>query len=381
MKNWIIAILIVAGGAFAFRQWQSGKPVSEAERLNQRQTTALVEPRDINFAVSVAGEISPAEQVSVRPEVNGKIATLPVDIGDKVAKGEILLTLDDRNIQIEIEQRNTEIASAKLQLDQAKRNFERDQRLFEENLISKEEFENSKTTYDLALNSIQRTEKALELAKDNLLKTKIRAPFDCTVLTRPVSAGQAVSGSGGFNSGTEVLTIADLEAMIINAHVNQADVTRLKSGMKVEVQIEAVPGLKVQGVVERIAPQATIKNNIKGFAVRILLKEIDPRVQPGMTANISIPVASADNVLALPLAAVFTEIDPESGRSERFAYVKRKDLFEKRPIRIGISDYSHAEVLAGVEVGDTVAIEQPDPDLVLNAVAADSKVGQGSPST
>ena len=79
---------------------------------------------------------------------------------------------------------------------------------------------------------------------EQLTKTEVRAPFDCTVLTRPVSIGQAVSGSGGFNSGTEVLTIADLNAMIINAHVNQADVPRLKVGETVEVTVEAVAGLR-----------------------------------------------------------------------------------------------------------------------------------------
>ena len=77
------------------------------------------------------------------------------------------------------------------------------------------------------------------------------------------------------------------------------------------------------GVVERIAPQATIKNNIKGFAARILLKNVDPRVRPGMTANIKIPVASADNVMAVPLAAVFTEKNPETGQMERFVYVEQ----------------------------------------------------------
>ena len=72
---------------------------------------------------------------------------------------------------------------------------------------------------------------------------------------------------------------------------------------QVEVQVEAVAGLKINGTVERIAPQATIRNNIKGFAARILLKDVDPRVRPGMTANVQIPVASADSVVAVPLAA------------------------------------------------------------------------------
>src|SRR4029077_20974481 len=99
-----------------------------------------------------------------------------------------------------------------------------------------------------------------------------------------------------FNSGSEVLTIADLNSMIINAQVNQADVPRLKAGDGVEVTIEAVAGLVVTGRVERISPQATIRNNIKGYPARIVLKNVDSRVRPGMTANVKIPVAAADNV-------------------------------------------------------------------------------------
>jgi RND family efflux transporter MFP subunit len=366
----IVLVLIVlsglgAGGFFVWKKWD--KKVSEAQD-SRRPTTAVVERKDIRFTVTVAGEIGPAEQVSVRPEINGRIDKLGVDIGDKVAKGSLLFTLDDKDLQIEISTRDTEIASAKLQLEKAKRDFETEQKLFAEQLVSKETYENSKTDYELAKKGIERAERALDLAKDRLSKTKIAAPFDCTILTRPVSVGQAVSGSGGFNSGTEVLTIANLNEMIIQAHVNQADVTRLKPGQEVDVQVEAVPGLKVKGMVERIAPQAIIKNNIKGFSARILLKDVDPRIQPGMTANISIPVASAQDVLAVPLAAVFTEQNPEAGRPEQYVYVKTGATYQRRPIQIGVADYFNAEVVAGLQEGEMISLEQP-PEAGQNKAA------------
>jgi HlyD family secretion protein len=152
----------------------------------------------------------------------------------------------------------------------------------------------------------------LNLVEDRLSKTKIMAPFDCTVLTRPVSVGQAVSGSGGFNSGTEVMTIANLNEMIITAHVNQSDVTRLKDKQVVDIQVESVPGLKMKGTIERIAPQATIRNNLKGFDARIVIRKIDSRVRPGMTANLSIPVVSTLDTLAVPIAAIFSEANSET---------------------------------------------------------------------
>ena len=327
-------------------------------------TSAKVESRDINFSINAAGEIGPADQVSVRPEVNGRILQLPVDIGDTVRKGALLFQLDDRDLQIEKESQQKEIERAKLEIEQAERNYLRSKALHDEFLISKELFEDTKTLYELAKNTLGRAEKTMELVEDRLRKTRIVAPFDCTVLTRPVSVGQAVSGSGGFNSGTEVLTIANLTDMIINAHINQADVARLSQNQEVDVQVEAVAGLKMLGKVERIAPQATIKNNIKGFAVRILLQNVDARVRPGMTANIQIPVAAASGVVAVPLAAVFTERNPDNQQTERFVYVAKNDRFERRPVQIGVSDYFFAEVQKGLSPGEVVSLEQPPKDKI-----------------
>jgi RND family efflux transporter MFP subunit len=366
MKKWIVLIVILAGGAWTFHEWRSRQVEAAANAEPARPSTALVETRDIDFAVNAAGEIGPAEQVSVRPEVNGRIAELPVDIGDTVQRGDLLFTLDDRDLQIELESQEKDIERAGLQLQQAERNYRRASQLFEERLISLELIEETKTQHDLARNTLERARNSLELVQDRLSKTRIVAPFDCTVLTRPVSVGQAVSGSGGFNSGTEVLTIADLNDMVINAHVNQADVTRLRVGQEVEVQVEAVPGLKVVGVVERIAPQATIRNNLKGFSARILLRDADPRVRPGMTANIKIPVASAEDVVSVPLAAVFTEPDPETGVTHRYVYVRQLSKFERRPVRIGVSDFFFAEVEEGLTPGEVVSLVQPAQNELVN---------------
>jgi RND family efflux transporter MFP subunit len=362
MKKWIILAVVLVGSAWGFQKWRASMPGTGSSAGNAHSATAVVETRDIHFAVSAAGEIGPAEQVSVRPEINGKILTLPVDIGDRVKKDSVLFTLDDQDLQTERFTKLIEIEAAKLQLEKVKRDYERSKQLYADKLISQELFEDTRTQFELARNAFDRTEKALQLLDYQLTKTKILAPFDCTVLTRPVSVGQAVSGSGGFNSGTEVLTIANLNEMVINAHINQADVTRLKIGQQVEVQVEAVAGLKITGTVERIAPQATIKNNIKGFAARILLKDVDPRVRPGMTANVQIPVASADNVVAVPLSAVFTESNPETGQIERYVYVNAGDGFERRSVQIGVSDYFYAEIQKGLSPNEVVTLELPEAE-------------------
>jgi len=356
MKLFLSLFVVLGLGIGGYFFWKSSSAQEAGDRNLNRPTTAAVEARDIFFAVNAAGDIGPADQVSVRPEVNGRISELPVDIGDRVKKDALLCRLDDRDLQIERASRLQEIDGAKLSLQKAGRNFNRSKQLFGDHLISAEVFEDSKTEYDLATNSLERAQSALRLVDDHISKTKILAPFDCTVLTRPVSLGQTVSGAAGFNSGTEVMTIANLNDMIINAHINQADVTRLTTGESVDIQVESVPGLKMKGILDRIAPQAVIKNGIKGFAARIAIKEIDRRIRPGMTALLSIPVASAEKVLAVPLAAVFTE------KGERYVFVKKDekdDKFERRPVLVGIADYTFAEVQDGVAAGDIVSLEQP----------------------
>jgi RND family efflux transporter MFP subunit len=340
------------------QEWRRGKPPAWWKR------------RSIRFAVTAAGDIGPAEQVSVRPEVNGKIADLPVDIGDRIKKDQVLFTLDDFDLQTERSSRLTDIERTKLELEKAGRDYERSKRLIAEKLISQELFDDTRTEFELKKNSLERAQKDLSLVEYRLTKTKILAPFDCTVLTRPVSVGQAVSGSGGFNSGTEVLTIANLNDMVINAHINQADITRLSQGQEVDVQVESMPGLKLKGLVERIAPQTTIKNNIKGYAVRIAMKGLDARVLPGMTANVSIPVASSENALALPMAAVFSE------QGERFVFVKKDDRFERRPVQIGVADYDYAEVLNGVTEGEIVSLETPPGETAIKL--AQKPAGDGT---
>jgi len=395
----ILVLCTLAGvGYLVAKQWTGSDVVGRkadvgASASGTRPATAVVTPRDISFAITAAGEITPAEQVIVRPEVSGRIEDLPVDIGDQVKKGDLLFALDDRDLQTEKAQRQIEIAGSRLQVsgsrlavEKMELTFKRTTDLRNSKLVPQETFDNdrlaletARNQLEIAQNNLDRTETALQLVEDKLSKTRITAPFDCTVLTRLVAIGQAVSGASGVSGGTEVMTIADLSELIINAHINQADVTRMSVDQKVEIEVEAVPGLKLVGRLDRIAPQATIKNGVKGFATKIIVKnDANTGVRPGMTANLNIPLERADNVLALPLAAVFTD------KGQRFAYVKQGEKFERAPIRIGVTDYDFAEVTSGLSGGETVSLVTPPEEAgkarqAFGAAARGGGAGGGPP--
>ena len=371
MKNIIIIVLVLVVGFVGYQKWQDSQNTSNQgqNKLENRKTSEVVKTRDINFSVTVAGEITPAEKVSVRPEVHGKIAELPVDISDTVAKGELLFRLDDKDLKIEIDTRKKQIDSANLQLEQSKNEYERSQKLIKDGLISEEAFQNIKTRYEVARISRDRAQNDFDLAQEKLSKTSILAPFDCTVLSRPVSIGQAVSGTGGQSSGTEVMEIADLKNLIILSHVNQADVSRMGKNQQVKIEIEAVADLIIDGIVERIAPQATIRSGIKGFSTRIRLLNADPDIIPGMTATINIPVANSKGVVAAPLASIFTERNDSEQRTETYAYVKKEEeKYVKQMVDVGVNDLDFVEVLKGLSVGDEVALEKPDDDQIGETV-------------
>jgi len=373
MKNIIIIVLVLVVGFVGYQKWQDSQNTSNQgqNKLENRKTSEVIKTRDINFSVTVAGEITPAEKVSVRPEVHGKIAELPVDISDTVAKGELLFRLDDKDLKIEIDTRKKQIDSANLQLEQSKNEYERSQKLIKDGLISEEAFQNIKTRYEVARISRDRAQNDFDLAQEKLSKTSILAPFDCTVLSRPVSIGQAVSGTGGQSSGTEVMEIADLKNLIILSHVNQADVSRMGKNQQVKIEIEAVADLIIDGIVERIAPQATIRSGIKGFSTRIKLLNADPDIIPGMTATINIPVANSKGVVAAPLASIFTERNDSEQRTETYAYVKKEEKkppYVKQMVDVGVNDLDFVEVLKGLSVGDEVALEKPDDDQIGETV-------------
>ena len=217
MKKWIFLVILVALGVGGYYGWNNWQKAKAAAAVPGRPTTAVAELRDITFAVNAAGEIAPAEQVSVRPEINGLLETMTVDIGDHVKRDDLLFKLDDSELQQQRASNLTDIEKGKLGVEKAERDYKRAQQLLSDKLISQEVYDDTKTAFDLAKNALERNQKDLAITEERLTKTEVRAPFDCTILTRPVSVGQAVSGSGGFNSGTEVLTIADLNSMIINA--------------------------------------------------------------------------------------------------------------------------------------------------------------------
>jgi RND family efflux transporter MFP subunit len=359
MKRIVIAVAVVAIAGVLWLSLHGGDKsetsASSAVAKGQTQSAAKVERRTIDVAVEGVGEINPANLVTVKPEVGGRIQTIHVVTGQAIRKGDPLVSLDDTDLLTERSSAQTEIAGTQVQLEKAQRDYERNRDLFASKLVSLEVFENSKTTLELARNEFEKSQKRLQGVEDKLKKIHIVAPFDGTVLTVSVGKGQVVSGATGVTQGTELMTFADLNEMIIRAHITQVDVTKIQLDQKVDITVDSIPGVTLAGKVVLIAPIAVVKNNIKGFSVDVLITRGDARVRPGMNANLRFPVAHVEGALSVPITAVFAE------GKEKVVYVKTARSAERRVISIGVSDYSYCEIVNGLREGETVLLERPAP--------------------
>lgn len=316
-------------------------------------TTATVARHDITVTVESIGEINPGNQVSVKPEVSGRIKQIPVRTGQTVPRGTLLVALDETDLLTERDAAQTQIAAAQVRLAKAQRDYDRQRDLLAEKLISQEALDNALTDLELARTEFAKAQKQLQTVDDRLSKIRILAPFAGTVLSVFVTEGQVVSGATSVSQGTDLLTFADLNALVIRAHINQVDITRVKPEQSVTITVDSLPDVTLTGKVILIAPVATVKNGIKGFSVDVLLKSHDDRVRPGMNANLKFPVAHVPQALTVPLAAVFTE------NREKVVYVRQPTGAERRVVTLGAADYRRVEILTGVREGETVLLEAP----------------------
>ncbi|NJK93154.1 MAG: efflux RND transporter periplasmic adaptor subunit [Blastochloris sp.] len=361
MKNVIVTILVLlgvgVGGYFGWGVWQKKQALEKGSASSVE--LAAVERQTIELTVEVAGDIEPAVQVEVKSELSAKILKLHVELGQEVKTGDLLVDLDNKELLTEKASAEIEIAGTKLELEKARADHERDRRLFEQKLIAEKNVLDSKAALDLADNSYDKSQKRLQNVLDRLAKSRVLAPMGGKILELPVVEGQVVVAAASVNSGTALMKIADLQKLQISTHVNQVDVAKLKTGMKVDFSVDSLPGLKMEGRIAEIAPTATIKKNIKGFTVEVAIDQPEGRLRPGMTADVVVPIEKVENVLAVPLAAVFTEGE------EKVAFVKAEGAEAKpemKEVEIGISNIDFVEIKSGLNEGEKVLLSRPRKD-------------------
>jgi RND family efflux transporter MFP subunit len=355
MKKFVTILLVALAAAGAWKAWPEKVSAQSKDAATGERQTARVEKRNISSSVELSGDVTPASQLEVKAEVGGKLKALHVEPGQSVNAGDLLVEIDDRELLTEKESILTEIDGAKLTVDRARKNYERGKDLAESKLISREVFDNLSSEFAISENGLVRAERKLQILEDKLLKTKVVAPAEGTVLTVPVIEGQVVIAAASVNSGTTLMTIADLSRLVVETHINQVDVAKLELNQKVKLRAESLRDLEMEATISFIAPGATAKNQVKGFQVQARIDKPNPRLRPGMTVNMTIPIARADDAVSVPITAIF-----KGENNARVVYVRNGTATEKREVKVGVSNIDHAQILNGVAEGEELLLVEPD---------------------
>lgn len=350
----LLMLLAIAMAAVAI-WFGMGRPMPQ--KSDQKETdTPLAEAkrRTIESELLLTGEVASASQVEVKPEVGGKVREVHVRTGQFVRKGDPLITIDDTDLLTEKATVQTEIDGANLEVDKKRGNYERAKKLFEAKLISQEIFANLEADMHIAENSLLKAQSRMRTVGDKLNKTRILAPSDGTVLDLYVNPGQVVVAAASINSGTSLMTFADLSQLQINSHINQMDYTKLQLGTEAEIQMADDVENPVKARIEFIAPMATVKSNIKGFEIQATVEDPDARLKPGMSVSMKVSLAKASNSVSVPIAAVFVE------GNERVVYVRKVGGTERRKVTVGITNLSFVEIKAGLDEGEEILLVEPN---------------------
>ena len=351
-----IAVVIVAAGIFLFR----GKGKEPQFR------TEKVAKGDIEMAVTATGTVNPVATVLVGTQVSGTIKNIYVDFNSRVKKGQLIARIDPALVEAQVNQARANVFAAKANLEKAqatlvdgKRNMERNKELFSKNLIAKSDLDTAETnsltaqaSVSAAKAQVSQTEAALSSAETNLLYTKIISPVDGIVVSRNVDVGQTVAAS--FQTPTLFSIAQDLTKMQIDTSVAEADIGKVQVGQDVEFTVDAYSDVTFKGKVWQVRNAPITVQNVVTYDVVIQVDNPDFKLKPGMTANVSVIISIAKDVLRIPNAALRFKLTEKSGqtpakKSEKKGpgiWVLENGKPKRLPVSLGISDGSYTEIVS-----------------------------------
>jgi HlyD family secretion protein len=346
------------------------------------------EKRTIVETITANGKIQPEKEVKISPDVSGEIVELTIKEGDNVEKGQLLLRIKPDNYISQRDRSLAEISSAQARRAQADAQFtqtelayKRSKQLYEQQTISKSDFEQAEATYtvakstvDAAKFAITSAEASLKDANENLTKTSLYAPMTGTVSMLLVELGERVAGTN-LMAGTELMRVADLSRMEAQVQVNENDIPRVKLGDTALIEVDAYLDQKFKGIVTEIANSAKTTgvsaDQVTNFDVKILVlpgsykKLVDAGdknpFRPGMSATVDIRTQSKPDVLTVPIQSVTTRTDTlkTSGKQvtkdlRTLVFVSDGKYAIAKDVKTGIQDNSYIEILSGIAAGEKV---------------------------
>lgn len=353
-----IALFVIIGlvvlGTFFFL-WKKSQP------KEVRYEITTVEKGNVENTSVATGKVSPRDEILIKPQISGIISEVLKEAGDFVKQGDIIATVKVIPEVAQLNSAESRVNVAQINLTQVRAEHERQKDLFSKGVIAKEEMDKSDADYKKAIEELENSKDNLDIVKTGISKktaqysnTQIRSTITGMILDVPVKAGNSVIQANTFNDGTTIATVANMNDMIFIGKIDETEVGRVHTGMPIKLSVGAIEGKKFDAILEYIAPKGVEENGAILFEIKAAARIPDTvMVRAGYSANAEIVLAKVEKVLTIPESTITFSNDSS------FVYIltdttNHKQVFDKKLVKVGLSDGIKVEVKEGLSKGQKV---------------------------
>ena len=352
MKKYLkITLLVVVAaifiGTFIFL-YQKSKPKTTVYE------TVTPEIADLEKTTVATGKVEPRDEVLIKPQISGIISEVYKEAGQTIKQGEVIAKVKVIPELGQLNSAESRVRVAEISTAQAETDHERIKKLYNDKLISREDYEKSEVEIKKAREELQTAKDALEIIKEGITKnsasfssTLIRSTIDGLILDVPIKVGNSVIMSNTFNDGTTIATVANMNDLIFKGKIDETEVGRIHEGMPVKLTIGALQNLTFDAELEYISPKGVEENGANQFEIKAAVHAPDSvQIRSGYSANAEIVLQRAQKVLAVPEGII------EFSGDSTFVWVMPDSIpeqkFERRQIKTGMSDGIKLEIKEGL---------------------------------
>lgn len=361
-----------------------GAVINYVVKSNSKESEAFLTRKPVvqnmEDKVMATGKIVPREEIEIKPNLSGIIEKILVKEGDKVGAGQLIATIrivpqvaDVNGAMQQVNSANIGVSNAKINLANQQQQFAMQKRLYDQGVISKQEFLTAQqqlyTNQQNVKNANQQlvtAQKQLQIARtgvtpelQSMATTQIRAKAAGTVLEVPVKVGSQVIEANSFNAGTTIASIADLNSLIFEGEIDEAQAGKLKEGMEMNVVIGALQNKTFPGKVTMIAPKGTDENGTIKFPIEgDVFNPTNEYIRAGFSANGEIVLSSQKNALLVDESLI--QYEKVGGKDKPFVEVKQaKGGFKKAYVTLGASDGINVQIKSGIDKNAEIKVWNP----------------------
>lgn len=307
------------------------------------------------------GSILPRKEVNVKSSVSGLLEELYVSSGSIVKKGDLIAKIKIIPNTENLTRAKAAVQSAKINFDNAKKELDRVQNLYDKEIISKQEYDALVFNYNVAQQQVYEAQESLEVIQKGTSKNsgqvlnEIKATISGTILSIGALTGDQITESNNFSEGTTIATIADMESVYFSGKVDESEVGKLKEGMSVILKIAAIENQEFDATLDFISPKGVDEEGTVKFTIQATINNLDSlQLRAGYSANAEIVLEKSENVIAINEGNVLFE----EGKNYVEVETAEEQVFEKKEVKLGLSNGLQVEIISGIDSTSKIKVQQ-----------------------